>query len=355
MKGVVEMELINQLVIHKAFGEGKIVEQDDKYLTIAFNSGNKRFLFPDSFDTFIKAKNPEIADQITEILRKNNVNKELEAAEKILEKEKLRQKELVELKLPTKKRNKSSQKDDPRVNIAFKCNFCDGGKSSEQIGYNGVCSDEIIHNNIMIEHRTWCNSEDCECLHYSRGEISRKELDNICISGGFVCYESQMLRNWRALAGIVQHGDKKGKPMKLNQVQLNSLCVLTTRDTKSSEKDRFIFAVFLVDDIHEGDGNEEGFVSAQSQFRIKLSPDEARSLKFWDYHSNKNRPDRPVWSSGLHRYFEDEQAAQILSEVMRLKKGTSDEELAVRFFEYFCRIKAVDIDNLNDLSGALKR
>lgn len=84
-----------------------------------------------------------------------------------------------------------------------------------------------------------------------------------------------MLREWKAMAGIVQKGDRAGQPMRLNKVQNNSLCVLTTRLPNSSERDRFIFGVFLVDENYEGDNFEEGYVSTKSKYKIKLSPKEA--------------------------------------------------------------------------------
>lgn len=146
-------------------------------------------------------------------------------------------------------------------------------------------------------------------------------------------WETYMVEQiWKAMAGIVQHGENKGKPMKLNQVQTNSLCVLTTRDPRSKEEDRYIFAVFLVDDSYEGDGRDEGYVSTTSEYKIKLTPTEARSLLFWNYHANDNHPEVAVWSSGLHRYFQDEQAVQILRDIAIIKRGTDEEVLSERFF-----------------------
>ena len=78
--------------------------------------------------------------------------------------------------------------------------------------------------------------------------------------GGFVCYESAMLRDWRAFAGYVQIGKNKGTPFKLLKVQPYSLCILTTRDPDSeNESDRYIFAVFLVDETYAGDSREAGY------------------------------------------------------------------------------------------------
>ena len=111
--------------------------------------------------------------------------------------------------------------------------------------------------------------------------------------------------------------------MHLSGVQSNSLCVLTTREPYTTEEDRFIFAVFLVDQTYDGDDLDEGFVSTQSKYKIKLTTEQAHQMPFWRYHANEKQPEIAVWSSGLHRYFNDEQAAQILRDIVEIKKGDS--------------------------------
>lgn len=338
------MDLIGQIVIHNSFGEGKIIKQQDNYLIIQFTQGEKRFLYPTSFINFLKAKDEEINIQIQkeiEVLKqKNRMKEEYQKVNEI-------QKQTLT--------NVRKKKVYPRANIAFKCNFCDGGQSEHQVGFNGVCSDAVIYNNIEIEKRTWCCSEECACTQYLNGEISRNKLDFLCTNDGFVCYESQMLRDWKALAGIVQSGENKGQPMKLNQVQANSLCVLTTRDPSSTENERYIFAVFLVDETYEGDNREEGYVTTSTKYKIMLSPKEAHSMLFWDYHANDNQPEIAVWSSGLHRYFNDEEATQILKDISKIKQGTPDKELADEFLNHFIKINNVDIENLPERNGTLHR
>lgn len=346
------MNLNNEIVIHKVFGEGSILQLEGDTLTVAFISGEKKFIFPDAFNGFLMAKNPKISEQIQERIKEIERVKQkgLQEKQNAATIERQLYTEPKEFRLPRK-----SIKNIQRDNIAFKCNFCDGGQSDEQVGFDGVCSDDLIYNNIVMEKRTWCNSVDCPCLSYHSGYITREKLDSKCKDGGFVCYESQMLREWKAMAGIVQHGENKGNPMKLKQVQTNSLCVLTTRDPQSKEENRYIFAVFLVDNSYEGDGCDEGYVSTTSDYKIKLTPEEARSLLFWNYHANNNHPEVAVWSSGLHRYFEDEEAVQILRDIVKMKKGTNEEVLSEGFLQYFCRINGVDISTVKESSGALKK
>lgn len=229
-----------------------------------------------------------------------------------------------------------------RANIAFKCTYSDGGQSNDQIGYCGVCSDEIIEYN--LKNGTWC--AESLCKKYYDQEMTRSELEDECKNDKYICYESQMLRDWKAMAGVIQKGRNKGKPMKLKQVQINSLCILTTRNPDSTEKQRYIFAVFLVDDSYDGDNWDEGYVAAHSKFKIKLSTEEAHKLLFWNYYANENHPEKPAWGSGLHRYLNDVKAVQILRDIVNVKKGTKDEALANEFLNHFCQVNLVDISEI---------
>ena len=84
-----------------------------------------------------------------------------------------------------------------------------------------------------------------------------------------------------------------------------------------------------------------------------MTPDEAQKLKFWDYYFCPNAPEVIKFGSGLHRYLSDDQAAQILRDVVALKKGTAQEALAHEFFEYFCSVNGIDVANIAPKNGAL--
>lgn len=336
-----KMDLTGKTITHKSWGKGIIKGIDQDHVIGAFEIGEKKLQFPDAFSSFLSIEDANANEYIQNLIVEKQ---KIESEEKYAY---LEQMEKTNISKPASKHK--------RANIAFKCNYCDGGKSAVQIGFDGVCSDDMIYNNIKIQNRTWCNSDDCACLHYLNNEISRKELNENCMNGGFVCYESQMLRDWKAFAGIVQNGARKGERMKLHQVQRNSLCVLTTRTPKMAEKERFIFAVFWVDDTYEGDGKEEGYVSTKSKYKIKLSPKEACSLRFWNYQANENKADSPAWSSGLHRYLEDDIAVQILRDIAKIKKGSADEQLAAEFLDEFCVVNGINKNNVGEPNGALKR
>lgn len=361
------MKFINAIVESGKYGEGTIINKDDNRITIKFkNDVSKLFAYPDAFKLGITTKDAEMMKQVNiDIDSKSQRDaaqkkqKEIDFKIQIEELERLanaEKKKSVKINSSIKS-NKKEIKSVVRENIAFKCNFCDEGKSDKQVGFSGVCSDEIIKYNINVAKAIGCCSDKCACGNYLKGEITRKELEELHKHGA-ICYESKMLTEWKALAGIYQKGAKKGTPMKLKCVQPNSLCVLTTRDPKAKkserkESERYVFGVFLVDETYEGDNMDEGYVTTKSKYRLKLSPKEAHKILFWYYHANENKPEETLWGSGLHRYFKDEQAVQMLIDIANVKKGTDDEALATEFLEYFCQINKVDIKLVSKRSGAL--
>lgn len=345
------MDCINQVVLHKVWGKGTIVELNKNIIDVSFECGIKKLQFPTAFEKFLIAENPKFQEFVLSLITEEKAREEAEVRAKLEEQERLKAK-LADIKEPKPGRSKKKVE---RENIAFKCNFCDGGADDEHLGFRGPCSDTLIDYNIEVACHTWCCSDDAPCAMYYDGDISREELEEQCEGDGFVCYESKMLENWRAHAGYVVTGENKNRPMKLSKVQVNSLAILTTRYPDTKEKDRFVFGVFLVEDAFEGDAHEEGYVSTTSKYKIELSPKEAEQIKYWNYYFNKNAPDDISWGQGLHRYVDDVQAAQILKDIMNLKKGETDGSLAEELFEHFCKINGIDTNEIPKNNGALLR
>lgn len=348
------MNIKDQKVSHGVFGNGIITAFDGNYFTVSFSDREMKFVYPDAFLKHLVADDSLVKSSIDEKL-------------KLIAEEKQRRKDEKERKREEeeKQRNKDNVKTRskkpklyPRKNIAFKCNFCDGGKTKDLIGFHGVCSDSMIKYNIEKADRIWCSSDECPCKQYNDGDITRSELEQIMShndNSGFVCYESSMLRDWRAFAGFIRTGENKGKPMRLLKVQLNSLAVLTTRDPGATDNTRYIFAVFLIDETYEGDNLDAGYVKTQSKFKIQMTPDEAKRLKFWDYYFCQNAPEVIMFGSGLHRYLSDDQAVQILRDIVAIKKGAKDENLAKSFLETFCIKNAIKLEDVPEPNGALRR
>ncbi|MBR2707376.1 MAG: hypothetical protein IKE74_09130 [Mogibacterium sp.] len=336
----------NTKVKHKSWGLGTITslpETDEIkcLMEVVFNDEKKKFQYPICFENFLSTENAALSERVLEDLAKFNRMQEEKPKPSFTPKPK-------ESDKPSKKKLIA------RKNIAFKCNFNDGGKDDSHIGFYGVCSDEIIRNNIEKEHRDWCTQPECLCMQYYEGAISREELEEGCLEGGWVCYESQMLRDWRAFGGMCTSGTRRGEPLPLRNVQKNSLAVLTTRKPGSVEAERIIFAIFLVDEFNEGESKDGGFVSTQSKYKLTFNENECKDFLFWNYHKNENNPNNPRWGQGLFRYFNDEVALQILIDAAEIKKGTKDEALALEFLEHYSNVVKMPISMVREPQGALK-
>ena len=328
-------DLLNKQVKHISWGIGDVIEQTNTYINVRFDIGDKKFQYPDAFEKFLICLDTELQNMIAKELYIKKQKEENERKTALMMKQ-------LEESLKSKTDNRSHvKKTYPKANIAFKCNFCDGGSEENGIGFVKACSDSIINYNIETAHHSWCCNEDSPCHKYYIGDISRKELDSYLKNGEFVCYESQMLSNWTAFAGFNLSGENKYKPMKLKKVKT------------PPESERFVFGVFLVDEAYEGDNRDEGYVTTTSKYKLCLSREQATKILFWNYYRNENAPDKIVWGQGLHRYVSDVQAACILKDIADIKKGTNEENLANEFLEHFCKINKLDIDKDLICNGAL--
>ena len=83
------MNLINEEITHKVFGEGNIVGHDESIITIDFNEGIKKFVYPDAFVSFITLNDRNTAKSLKKVLLKREM--EEEALERKHEEEKRRQ------------------------------------------------------------------------------------------------------------------------------------------------------------------------------------------------------------------------------------------------------------------------
>ena len=79
------MNLINEEVTHKVFGEGNIVDHEESIITIDFNEDIKKFVYPDAFGKFITLNDRSIAETFKKIFLKKEM--EAEALEKKREEE----------------------------------------------------------------------------------------------------------------------------------------------------------------------------------------------------------------------------------------------------------------------------
>lgn len=144
------IELLGVNIKHKSFGVGKVIEQTDTYLKIEFPVGTKQFQFPEAFEKFLQCENSNIQNIVLEELA---IKKEKEAEIKRQKQEE--QARLIKTQTIVKPSG-TRQKTYPKENIAFKCNYCNGGLAENGIGYICACSDEMIDYNIEVAQHNWC-------------------------------------------------------------------------------------------------------------------------------------------------------------------------------------------------------
>jgi hypothetical protein len=161
--------------------------------------------------------------------------------------------------------------------------------------------------------------------------------------------------DWQVSTGMIQSGKSKGEPNKPARLHPNSAALLTARKSDKPETERQILGLYMVSETFTGDLNEDGIIPAHSEFRIKLTEQEAEKMLFWNYYVNKNYPHRMAWNSGKYRYFDNIWTAQILKDIIALKTEEEEIKAAENFLEYFCRMNILDMDSIPEANGALKR
>ncbi len=282
------MDLANKQVIHKIFGKGKIIKCCGSYIKIDFPSGNKKFVFPDAFETYLTLTDQKAAKMV----RKKK--KECEEEERRLKELKALQ-DKKRQRLLAQERNikrRKTQKIHPQSQSVF-----------------------------------WCKKQE----------------------------QDSVFGNWDVFTGVIKSGKKKGQPRRLARINQNSACLLTARDSDVPEKDRYILGVFMVDEIFDSKSCSDGYIPAHSKYRLRLSEQEAEKMLFWNYYVNKRYPHKMTWNTGRHRYFDNIWMAQILRDIISLKKNPKEREYVQQFFEYFCQMNRIKKEDIPEPNGALMR
>lgn len=75
-----QMTLVNEKVKHISFGDGVITEEKDCKIWVQFQEeiGSKIFIYPDAFEKFLRAEDPEVEDSVLEELHSKQEKIELE-------------------------------------------------------------------------------------------------------------------------------------------------------------------------------------------------------------------------------------------------------------------------------------
>lgn len=196
------------------------------------------------------------------------------------------------------------------MDIALKATYNDGNKGN-YIGFKGVCSAEILINNIKAG-RVNCSSSDNPCRKYfdNRLKVHKPKINS-------QCYESQLFNDWKFGAGMYHNGDKAGKAIPIRRASEGDLAIVTTRFPDTEEKDRKIVGIYKIAKVDEETKDTMGtLLVADEKGRLELPADIAAELNFWDYY-NPTSIDKQ-WHEGLFRYMEKEKTDSILLSLDKL-------------------------------------
>ncbi|MFA5635310.1 MAG: hypothetical protein WC977_05330 [Anaerovoracaceae bacterium] len=283
------MDLLKKQVTHRVFGLGNIVDFSDSFVEIQFPKGNKKFVFPDAFGTYLILSDQRTATAVKKIKEKRMIE---------LEKEEIRNAE-----------ERATQLKEQQVRMR----------------------NENLIRNLKIHPSSqavfWCQEED----------------------------QTRVFEDWSVTTGAIKTGEKKGKLNRPARLHQNSACLLTARAPEEHEQDRRILGVFMVSTEFVGKTCEDGIVPAHEEFRIQLTEKEAEAMYFWNYYVNEKSPHSMTWNTGRYRYFDNVLMAQILRDIISLKKKAPEKEAAQNFFDHFCKINRIDKIALPKPNGSLLR
>lgn len=325
---------IGEKVILKSGVTGELIKADEYFTVLTVDGVKKEFpntAFKQGFLRYLDSNlQKEIEDEILED-KKIEETKAREREERI-ERAKL---EMLEVER-TKKRQSPNEKS---KNIAYKATYCDG----DGMWFRRPCSKECMKRNIK-EGRSWCTRSLCS--KYLNGEITLDSINSRWEKEKDLCYESRMLEDFSVSAGL---DDETYKPRSFVKLDLGRLVVLTTVEPKAKGNERIILGAFLVKDIIKDASGADKAIS-DPKYRIELTIEEARKMRFWDYYENRNAPDSERWGQGLIRYLSDDLSALILYDMVELlkitRKNSEDIKAAEDFLSHYLNIIGRKLSNI---------
>ena len=121
------MNLVDKEVVHGIFGQGNVVSHNENYIRIGFESGVKKFVFPDVFREYLTLKDQETAN----IINKRLVKLELEHEKEEIELKKQRDLAQERQQILNQKKRITTNKMHPELQSVFWCKAEDEGEVFE--------------------------------------------------------------------------------------------------------------------------------------------------------------------------------------------------------------------------------
>jgi len=321
---------IEEKVVNKAGETGVIknvnINNSGEYITVKFEDKEIEYQSNAFKKGFLRFINDSLQKQIEDEIEKDRISaeKKVKEMERMAEQARIaKEKALAEAKEAERTKKRQSSKENEK-NIAYKATYCDGNG----LWFRNPCSEECMKRNIK-KGRSWCSRSLCS--KYLKGEASLKEINDKWSKEKDLCYESRMLEDFSVSAGL---DEDTNAPRKFVKLDIHRLVVMTTIEPNKKGNERIIIGAFLVQNIISDEHGADKAIS-DPKYRIELTIDEARNMKFWDYYENKNAPDSEAWNYGLIRYLSDDLSAKILYDIVELMKKTRTNAKEIKDAEEF--------------------
>lgn len=200
-------------------------------------------------------------------------------------------------------------------NIAFKCNYNDGG-DKDFIGFHGTCTNGNILRNVKTHPRPWCSNPLNACSQFVDSEFRGTRPTT-------PCYESRIIDDWRFSPGFYHKGMRAGTPIPMNHSRVGKVALLTTRHPdRDYESARVVFGVYKIEKVSQIN-NQPIWVQGSADHAIRLSKTVALALPYWRFKT-RHEGQAPAWGSGLFRYLSDRDVSNFLHALRPLLKSSHD-------------------------------
>src|SRR5699024_7781550 len=240
------MNLINEEITHKIFGEGKIVKLDEYIITIDFENDVKDFVYPDVFREFVTLKNADVAKSLNEILVQREEEKA--AHDRKIEAKKMEQ--IAENKRREKMRNHKIHE-------------------SSQIVFS---LDEEEEQNVFTDWTIFTGR-----VQSGKNEGKQNRVTHLSTNSAAVMTvrrddedKTNVVTDWTNFTRRVQSSKNEGKPNRVTRLSPNSAAVMTVRRDDEDETNRKILGLYMVEESFFGNQIDDGMISAHPEFRIEL-------------------------------------------------------------------------------------
>ncbi|MGX8700183.1 hypothetical protein [Caproiciproducens sp.] len=146
-------------------------------------------------------------------------------------------------------------------------------------------------------------------------------------------HAEQICKTCIVSTGRYLSGYSKGQPRTAERLKPNSVCLLTERQRERPEQDRRMIGAFMVREDFFGKDVHDGLIEGHPEYRMRVPS--GKVLLFWEYFGQDATP---RWGNTAFKYCSGTVMNHILSEMTRLLENTEQQESALAFYRYFCKL-----------------